>query len=112
LAGLEEPAGAHFENLVLADLLAWRDARQRRPEILYWRATTGEEVDFVVEDHAGLVAIEVKTTTRPRVDDARHLRTFREEYRKAAPPALLLHAGHETQWLAPGILAAPWWKVL
>jgi hypothetical protein len=25
---------------------------------------------------------------------------------------LLLHTGSETEWLAPGILAAPWWRVL
>ena len=26
--------------------------------------------------------------------------------------ALVLHTGDATEWLAPGILAAPWWKVL
>jgi predicted AAA+ superfamily ATPase len=47
LAGLAEPTGAHLENLVLHDLLCWRDARVERAEILYWRTATGEEVDFV-----------------------------------------------------------------
>jgi predicted AAA+ superfamily ATPase len=106
------PAGAHLENLVLGDLLAWRDARTRRAEILYWRATTGEEVDFVVESKDAVVAIEVKATARPRVDDARHLRTFRDEYPGRARAALLLHTGDRVEWLAPGILAAPWWKVI
>jgi hypothetical protein len=26
--------------------------------------------------------------------------------------AHLLHAGDRLEWLAPGILAAPWWRVL
>jgi hypothetical protein len=112
LAGLDAPSGAHLENLVLMDLLAWRDARKQRPDVLYWRAATGEEVDFVIEAADALVAMEVKTTTRPTVDDARHLRTFREEYRRTARAALLLHTGDRTEWLAPGILAAPWWRVL
>lgn len=41
LAGLTAPAGAHLENLVLNDLLCWRDARTERAEILYWRTATG-----------------------------------------------------------------------
>jgi predicted AAA+ superfamily ATPase len=112
LAGDDTPGGPHLENLVLGDLLAWKDARPARAEVLYWRATTGEEVDFVLEVDEALVPVEVKATARPRVEDARHLRTFREEYRKKARTALLLHTGDSTEWLAPGILAAPWWKVL
>jgi predicted AAA+ superfamily ATPase len=112
LADGDEPSGAHLENLVLGDLLAWRDARTKRAEVLYWRATTGEEVDFVIEAKDALVAIEVKATARPRVGDAKNLRTFREEYKSKARTALLLHTGDRTEWLAPGILAAPWWRVL
>ncbi len=112
LAGLGEPVGAHLENLVLNDLLAWRDVRLDRPEVLYWRTATGEEVDFVIEAGRSLLPIEVKATARPRVDDAKHLRVFREEYGRRCRPGLVLHTGDAIEWLAPGILAAPWWKVL
>jgi predicted AAA+ superfamily ATPase len=107
-----EPGGAHLENLVLLDLLAWRDAREARAEVLYWRTTSGAEVDFVIESAGRLLPIEVKATRRPRVADARHLRTFREEYGDASLPGLLLHAGEDIEWLGPGILAAPWWTVM
>jgi hypothetical protein len=112
LAGLAEPAGAHLENLVLNDLLAWRDVRLDRPEVLYWRTATGEEVDFVIEAGRTLLPIEVKASARPRVDDAKHLRVFREEYGRRCRPGLVLHTGDAIEWLAPGLLAAPWWKVL
>jgi predicted AAA+ superfamily ATPase len=112
LAGLGEPSGCHLENLVLSDLLAWRDARLDRPEVLYWRTATGEEVDFVIEAGSMLLPIEVKATARPRVGDAKHLRTFREEYGRRCRPGLVLHTGDAVEWLAPGLLAAPWWKVL
>ena len=107
-----EPGGSHLENLVLGDLLAWRDSRTQSAEVLYWRTTNGEEVDFVLEAGRTLVPIEVKTTSGPRVDDARHLKLFREEYKTRARPGLLLHTGDRVEWLAPGILAAPWWRVL
>lgn len=112
LAGDPKPSGAHLENLVLCDLLAWRDARLERAEILYWRTTLGEEVDFVIESGDQLLPIEINATTKPRLRDSAHLRTFRAEYPNRARAALLLHSGSTTRWLAPGVLAAPWWRVM
>jgi len=108
----EEAGGAHLENLVLNDLLAWRDARIERSELGYWRTAIGEEVDFVVESGGKLLPIEVKATTRPRLADVAHLRTFRAEYGNKSRAGLLLHTGSSLDWLAPDILAAPWWRVL
>jgi hypothetical protein len=112
LAGVAEPMGAHLENLVLQDLVAWRDARLERTELGYWRTAIGEEVDLVVEAGGRLLPIEVKAAARPRLSDAAHLRTFRGEYGRKARPGLLLHTGSALQWLAPDVLAAPWWRVL
>jgi len=107
-----EPDGAHLENLVLHDLLVWRDARVEHAELGYWRTANGEEVDFVIETGGKLLPIEVKATTRPRLSDCAHLRTFRTEYGSKARAGLLLHAGDTLEWLAPDVLAAPWWRVL
>lgn len=106
------PDRPHLENLVLNDLLVWRDSQVKRPEVLYWRTAAGEEVDFVIESNGRLLPIEVKATTRPRTGDARHLQSFRAEYGASAGPGLVLHTGTATEWLAPDILAAPWWAVL
>ena len=111
-SGAGEVPGAYLENLVLQDLLAWRDARLDRAEVLYWRTAGGEEVDFVIETGARLLPVEVKATSRPRLGAAAHLRTFRAEYGEQARAGLLLHTGPTLEWLAPGVLAAPWWKVL
>lgn len=108
----DEPRGAHLENLVLQDLLAWRDSRSVRTEILHWRTTTDDEVDFVIEAGESLLPIEVKATKRPRLRDARHLRAFRAEYGRRARPGLLLHGGETLAWLTPEVLAAPWWMVV
>lgn len=107
-----DPAGPHLENLVLHDLLAWRDARLERAEVLYWRTATGEEVDFVIESGGRLLPIEVKATSRPRLGDAAHLRSFRAEYGNKARAGLLLHTGSLVEWLTPDVLAVPWWKVI
>jgi predicted AAA+ superfamily ATPase len=112
LAGEEEPRGAHLENLVLSDLLAWSAALLGAPQVMYWRTASGREVDFVVEWKGRLLPVEVKTTARPSSGDADALRAFREEYGSRALAGLLLHTGESVSWLADGVLAAPWWSVV
>lgn len=108
----DEPRGAHLENVVLQDLLAWRDSRPRRAEVLHWRTTNREEVDFVIEVDGSVLPIEVKATRRPRFGDAAGLRAFRAEYHRTARAGLLLHGGDSVEWITPGVLAAPWWRVI
>jgi predicted AAA+ superfamily ATPase len=112
LAGENEPRGAHLENLVLTDLLAWRDLQTPRPEILYWRTATGIEVDFVIERPTRLIPIEVKAAARVTPADAKGLETFLDEYPDLADGALLLHGGDEVFPLTRRVLTAPWWKVI
>lgn len=112
LAQLDEPSGAYLENLVLHDLLAWRDARLEPAELGYWRTAAGEEVDFVIETKGSLLPIEIKASARPRLADTERLRSFRAEYGDAARVGLLLHTGSRLDWIAPDVLAAPWWRVL
>ena len=112
LAGETELGGPHLENLILHDLLAWRDARVQQTELAYWRTASGEEVDFVIETGGQLLPIEIKATARPRLGDATRLRSFRAEYGRKARAGLLLHTGRSLEWLAPDVLAAPWWRVL
>jgi predicted AAA+ superfamily ATPase len=106
------PSGAHLENVICTDLLAWRETDAARPAILYWRTSTGDEVDFVVEREGKLLPIEVKASANPGYNDSKGLRTFLAEYGKDVIGGLLLHGGDETFWISDGVLAAPWWKVI
>ncbi len=112
LAGESSPRGPHLENLVLCDLQAWRDAQPIRPEVLYWRTSAGDEVDFVTESLGKLLAIEVKATRNPGYGDTKGLRVFLAEYPELAVGGLLLHDGRDVSWLGQRILAVPWWQVL
>jgi uncharacterized protein len=106
------PTWAHLENLVLCDLLAWRDVKAPRTGITYWRTASGFEVDFVLERARDLVGVEVKSTARPSLNDARGLRAFLAEHPRHARGGLVLHSGDESFWLDERILAAPWWRVM
>jgi hypothetical protein len=100
-------AGFILENLVLADLLAWRETLTPAPEVLYWRTTTGKEVDFVIEREGLLMPVEVKAAGRPRLSDTSGLNAFLDEYPESAPHGLLLHTGDAVEALSPRIWAIP-----
>jgi predicted AAA+ superfamily ATPase len=107
-----QPAGAHFENFVLCDLLAWRDLQTPRADVTYWRTTSGHEVDFVLEQRRGLVGVEVKSGAQPTLRDITGLRAFLHEYPRAARGGVVLHGGDESYWLDDRIIAVPWWRVM
>jgi predicted AAA+ superfamily ATPase len=113
LSGETTLRGEHLENLILGDLLAWRDTCLPKPDIYYWRTAARHEVDFVIETPTGqLLPIEVKATAHPRTRDLASLQTFKDEYDELVLGGLVLHGGTDTYWIADGILATPWWKVV
>ena len=112
LTAEETARGAHLENLIVTDLLAWRETQTRRPNILYWRTSKGQEVDFVVETATNLLPIEVKSSSSVRTEDARHLKTFIREYPERASAGLLIYGGEDAYWLTDRVLAVPWRRIL
>ena len=104
------PTGFHLETLVANDLFVWRDGAPTRA-LYHWRLTSGQEVDFVLEDDGRLIPVEVKASQSVGLSDAKHLRTFRERHSNASR-ALLLSCDTEIRMLGDGVVAAPWWAVL
>ncbi len=110
LSGEHEPRGAHLENIVLNDLIAWRDIEPGRPEVLYWQTASGLEVDFIVETARGVLPVEVKASRRASTSDIKGLEASLDEYPDLAKAALLLYDGAEVMPLSRRVLAAPWWS--
>lgn len=107
-----EPQGAHLENFILSDLLAWASLHPRPAQVMYWRTSDNAEVDFVVEHGRAVLAVEVKSTTHPHPRDWAHLKRFVAEHDSSCHGALLLHCGTDTFRIADRIVATPWWRVL
>lgn len=112
LAGDPPTSGAHFENLLLNDLLVWAEQRPRRPAVLYWRTASGREVDFVVEHGRTVVPIEVKAGRRIRTTDLASMKLFLAEYPDMCPGGLVVYGGNEILNVADRLLAVPWWRIL
>jgi predicted AAA+ superfamily ATPase len=110
--GREPNAGVWLENLVLNDLLAWRETEIIKPGLFFRRTVTGEEVDLVLERGKRLLPIEVKAARNVRVSDARALDALCAEFPRRAPCALLLYDGRDALRLTKTTVAAPLGSVL
>ena len=72
-------AGAFWESYVFGQLVRLYAARGHSLPIHYWRTTSGQEVDLVVEQAGGkITTIECKWKERPGLDDAAGLRGLAE----------------------------------
>lgn len=69
--------GKSFEHFVLMELLAYRSYRAPDTEIHFWRTSTGQEVDFIINDRE--VAIEIKASKRTDPADCRQLHTLAKD---------------------------------
>jgi predicted AAA+ superfamily ATPase len=105
-----DPTGFHLETLVAHDLLVWRDGSPTR-DLHHWRLSSGQEVDFVLEEQGQLLPVEVKAGDAVGEAEARHLTAFRDRYPNT-PRGVLLSCDQRIRVVKPGIVACPWWAVL
>ena len=105
----EEIEGAALETLFAQELRAINSLLETKYQIHYWRTATGMEVDFVLYGSRGLLALEVKRTSRLTPDALRGLKSFRQEYPEAR--AILAYGGHR-ELNENGIRVMPHQRVL
>jgi predicted AAA+ superfamily ATPase len=89
----EEAEGPGLETLCLQELRALNDAMGLEYEIFYWRTSDGTEVDFVLYGPRGLIALEVKRSSRYGRGDLSGLRALKADFPMAQ--CYLLYGGEQ-----------------
>ena len=59
-----------------------------------------------------MIVIHVVNGARPFSSDLRGLLALKAEYGRRLRGGLLMHDGERSEWLAEGVLAVPWWRVV
>lgn len=96
--------GKSFEHWILMELQSFRRYRAPDLEIRFWRTSTGQEVDFVLDDlHT---AVEAKGAARVHDGDLRGLRALRASHKTKR--AWLVSMEKQPRTLADGIEILPW----
>jgi predicted AAA+ superfamily ATPase len=103
--------GALLETAVFHHLRVWCQLQTPSPQLSFWRTTTGQEVDFVIEKGRRFLALEVKSTTDPRWSHAESIREFLSEYPETVG-GIIVHLGCETLQLDEKIFAVPFERLI
>lgn len=100
--------GPMLETFVGAELLKHIAVHEDRVELMHYRDSHGNEVDWVLEDSEGrLVGVEVKTTVSPSSYDCKGLRAFASSVGRRFHRGILLHTGETAAPMGDGIWALP-----
>ncbi|MBI3042900.1 MAG: ATP-binding protein [Betaproteobacteria bacterium] len=115
LTGLKDPqhaasgplAGAIAETAVVTEVAKAYWHRGQEPRLWFWRTSTGEEVDLLVETASGIVAVEAKATATPAPPMAQGIVRARALVRGIRSPGYVVHLGDSGLPLGPGAVALP-----
>lgn len=100
--------GGLVETFVHAELMKLATVSEAPVSIYQFRDKEVREVDFVLEGPSGMVVgIEVKATTSPGADTARHLRWLRDRLGDRFAAGIVLHLGQRASSFGDGIWAVP-----
>ena len=100
--------GSLLETFVLTELLKLRTVSQVPVGIWQLREGEDREIGFVLEGPGGtVVGIEVKATTSPGADTARHLRWFKEKVGDRFQGGIVFHLGSRSSSFGDAIQAVP-----
>lgn len=103
-------SGFWFEQTVYQTLQSWISLDPARRRLYYWRDRKGNEVDFILENGDMIVAIEVKSSSRPAMSDCNGLREFQSYLGKKSGllcRSVVLHTGTAARDMGHNCLALP-----
>ncbi len=107
VAGTAEPAGAVYENWIVAEVRKLVRALEFPVRLFFLRTHGGLEVDLLLESREGVIAIEVKSRSRVGSADAGALRRLGRDLGDRFLAGLVVHPGRRVLTLGPRIYAVP-----
>lgn len=75
------PYGDAFEHWIILEMKRLLDYREREANISFFRTSDGAEVDIVLEHSGKIWAIEIKSSSAPRMSDLRGLKSFMADHK-------------------------------
>lgn len=98
--------GALFENFILTELLKNRFNQGKRSNLYFWRDSSGNEMDIVVDEGLYLRPIEVKSTATLPDDPFKNFRLWQKLTGQSS--ATLVYAGDDFQTRQDQIEVVSW----
>lgn len=103
--------GRLFETLVVNEMFRAVETRGLQCSYYHYRTNHGQEIDLIIQKNlaSAPIAIEIKSSTSPKVSDVRPLISFKEEHPDAT---CLVLCNTPNQYSNQGMQFVPWSKGL
>jgi len=101
--------GQLFEQFIGLELLHLTRNHTDRITLNFWRDLEGREVDWILTYSNNILPIEVKWTDKPSLKDARHLKTFLNDYHLKT--GYIVCRCNKPRKLDEQITALPWHEI-
>ncbi len=77
--------GKLFETYIINEIIRVSDYLNLNFRFNYWRTSTGQEIDIILRrsSYENPLAIEIKSSTNPDIEDLKELKQFKKEYPNA-----------------------------
>ena len=105
-------SGQLFETIVLGEIVRNFHGLGKIPRIFWWRTSYGEEVDFIIEDKAKLIPIEVKLTAKAGAGLIKGLSSFCGLFSGKVDNAYLVNLSRENVVLGEQIKSLPFFGLV
>ena len=106
--------GELFEQFIGLEISRHLRSQQISGQLKFWRDPSGPEIDWVIAFSNKMIPLEVKWTTTPHTQDAKHLEIFLKEYPEAKKGYIICQSPSPIK-ISPKVTAIPWqdmYKVL
>jgi hypothetical protein len=105
-------SGQMYETIVLSELLKYFYSRGIIPRVYWWRTSSGDEVDFIIELKGRIIPVEVKLSANATMEMAKGLTKFRELFADRIDHAYIVNLSLEKQLIDRTITALPLFKFI
>jgi len=95
--------GKSFEQFILMELMAYKAYRQAEMEIAFWRTSSNQEVDFIINDKE--LALEIKGSDKVHAGDVKGLKALLED---GPVKQLVISCEREPRKVHEHIQVLPW----
>ena len=101
--------GAIFENLIVSEIIKNRKNKEQFGDVYFYRDSTGNEVDILIENEGNLIPIEVKSAVKIQKEHHKNLKWFQKVFRQDG--GILLYAGDQNESFPNEIEQLSWSNV-
>lgn len=103
--------GALFENFIVTELLKNRFNQGQRSNLYFWRESSGNEIDVLIDEGLRQIPIEIKSGQTIHSDWLKGLKYWQTLTKQTNENAYVIYGGDEVQNRSEGIVIQSWKEI-